>query len=380
MAWVIWLYNSLFRSCGQPNMTNDNLSSEESDFGMRFYAILTPFIIIIGIFGNTVSLIIFKKRALRKLSASLYLKAICISDTCVLLTYVLLDWLFKGLPVVSGGAKVSVVSINGLCQLFLFVSYTFRIISVWLIIVFTFERYVAICHPLQRRLICTRSFSFKLIGCVSILASILCLYKPIISSTSNVGTGTAVCSMNHDYRQINWYLDTFYGVCITALPFTIIFFFNTMILRKLVCRKSDMVETLAISRESRMRLEFTFILLSISTCFVCLNFPYFIVACRRFLQSSQSEGSDIDNITIKSAQTTEPDRNSLYFTRTIFYFNYAINFFLYCLTGKQYRKYMIQLFCCRKEEPTSSSAYRSGYTTHSYVFQSERNGNATTAV
>ena len=365
-------------------MTNDNLSTEESEFGIRFYAILTPFIIIIGIFGNTVSLIIFKKRALRKLSASLYLKAICISDTCVLLTYVLLDWLFKGLPFVSGGAKVSVVNINGLCQLFLFVSYTFRIISVWLIIVFTFERYVAICHPLQRRLICTRSFSFKLIGCVSVLAAILCLYKPIISSTSNVGTGTAVCSMNDDYRKINWILDSIYGVCITALPFTVISFFNTMILRKLVCRKSDMVETLAISRESRMRLEFTFILLSISTCFVCLNLPYFIVWCRRFhsmdsLQSSRSEGSDIDNISIKSVQT-EPDRNSLYFTRTIFYLNYAINFFLYCLTGKQYRKYMIQLFCCQKEEPARGSAYRSGYTTHSYVFQSEKNGNATTAV
>ena len=372
-------------------MTTDfgNFGSESGtkDIGWRLYAILTPFIIIIGIFGNTVSLIIFKKRGLRKLSASLYLKAICISDTCVLLTYVLFDWLFKGLPYWTGGTKINLVTINGLCQTFLFISYTFRIISVWLIIVFTFERYVAICHPLQRKLICTRSFSFKLIGCVSFLAAMLGLCKPIISRSTNIGNGNYTCSFSDEYKQINWILDSIYGVCITALPFVIISFFNTMILRKLVCRKSDMVETLAISRESKMRLEFTFILLSISTCFVCLNLPYFIVWCQRFqsvdsLQSSRASGSigsDVEYISISHA-SHEEDRSSLYFTKTIFYINYAINFFLYCLTGRNYRRHMVQLLCCQKAEPTRGSAYRSGYTTQSYVFQSERNGNVTTAV
>ena len=296
-----------------------------------------------------------------------------------------MDWLFKGLPYWTGGSKISVVNINGLCQTFLFISYTFRIISVWLIIVFTFERYVAICHPLQRRLICTRSFSFKLIGCVSVLSAMLGLPKPIISRSTHLGNGNYVCSSSDEYKQINWILDSIYGVCITALPFIIISFFNTMILRKLVCRKSDMIETLSISRESRMRLEFTFILLSISTCFICLNLPYFIVWCQRFqnvdsLQSSRSNGSDVGHISIKSV-TREADRSSLYLTKTIFYINYAINFFLYSLTGRQYRKYMIQLFRCQQEEPARGSAYRSGYTTQSYVFQSaERNGSATTAV
>ena len=365
-------------------MSNNN-DPFSADTGLRFYAYLTPFIIIIGIFGNTVSLIILRKRALRNLSASLYLKAICISDTGVLLTYVLLDWLHKGLSLWPGGAKVSLVNISGFCQSFLFLSYTFRIISVWLIIVFTFERYVAICHPLQRRLICTRSFSFKLIGCVSVLAAIVCLYKPIISRVRQTGNGSYVCSRSDEYKNINWILDSIYGVCITALPFIIISFFNTMILRKLVCRKADIVEARAISKESRMRLEFTFILLSISTCFICLNLPYFIVWCRRFqsihdIQSSAWNGSGKDYIILAKFIQTGLNRNQLFITRTIFYINYAVNFFLYCLTGRQYRKNMIQLFCCRAEEPARGSAYRSGYTSQSYVFQSERNGNESTAV
>ena len=295
-----------------------------------------------------------------------------------------MDWLFKGLSYWTGGSRISVVNINGLCQTFLFISYTLRIISVWLIIVFTFERYVAICHPLQRRLICTRSFSFKLIGSVSVLAAILGLCKPIFSRSTHLENGIYVCSSSDEYKHIYWILDSIYGVCITALPFVIILLFNTMILRKLVCRKSDKIETLSISRESRMRLEFTFILLSISTCFVCLNLPYFIMWCQRLknvysLQSSRSNGSDVEHIS--KSVTPESDRSSLYLTKTIFYINYAINFFLYSLTGRQYRKYMIQLFCCQQEEPARGLAYRSGYTTQSYVFQSaERNGSATTAV
>ena len=146
------------------------------DYGLDFYAYLTPIIIVVGLFGNSVSLCIFKRRTIRKLSASVYLSAICISDTCVLF-FILLDWLNKGLPRIGGsGARVPIVLRHGCCQAFLFFSYTFRIISVWLIIVFTFERYVSLTS-LYRVIV----FTFRII---SVWLIIVFTFERYVSLTS----------------------------------------------------------------------------------------------------------------------------------------------------------------------------------------------------
>ena len=338
-----------------------------------------------GILGNTISLLVFRRKSLRKLSASFYLRAICVSDTGVLLTYVLLDWLDKGLPVMQGGQKyVTLLDYNVPCKLFLYFSYTFRIVSVWLIIVFTFERYVAICHPLQRRLICTRSFSYKIISAVIILAAILCLYKPILSGARLIFVNTYACSGTEEARDINFILDSIYGFGITLLPFVIITLFNSMILVTLR-KRSDVTETRALSRESRMRREFTVILLAISTCFVCLNIPYFAVWTSRFQSiksttASSSSSSEEDYLNLARSSQGSTNREALFITRTVFYLNYAVNFVLYCITGKQYRQHMTRLLCCHHDDIGRGSNYRSGYTTHTYVPPDERNGHVSSAV
>ncbi len=356
--------------------------------GLLFFAYLTPFIIVVGILGNVASLFVFRHRALRRLSASLYLTAICMSDSFVLLTYVLWDWLNKGLPHWPGGHRLPLVNAPGLCEAFLFPSYVFRLVSVWLIVTFTVERYVAVCHPLQRRLICTRSFSVKLIGTVCCVAAVLCTYKPALNHAQTVN-GFYICSSRPGFEDANWVLDSIYGVSITALPFAIITLLNTLILRKLVCcRKSELLESRAFSTESRMRLEFTVILLTISFCFICLNIPYFAVWCKRFqtidgLRSGRPSDGAAGNVSslqdMLTSQQDSSNRDKFLVARTIFYLNYAVNFFLYCVTGKQYRKHVMQLFRCRGDNGGSRDARRSGYTMYSFV-QLDKNGHASTAL
>ncbi len=318
-----------------------------------------------------ISLFIFRKKALRRLSASFYLRAICISDICVLLTYVLLGWLNKGLPQWPGKHRIQIINHHGFCQAFLFLSYTFRIVSVWLIIVFTFERYVAICWPIKRRLICTKSFSKRMVGGVTLLAAFLCIYKPVISGV-HIIQGEMVCSKLLEYGQLSFILDSIYGVLITGLPFVIITLLNIMILRKLVCRHSPKLPIRTISNETKMRFEFTFILLSISTCFVCLNIPYFIMWCERFSTVNQTTKLSGLEAMINSV-VSRPQVDGLLLTRTIFFINYSCNVFLYCLTGKQYRKYMKELLCCRKEEKAPHSyGYQlvGSHTSQTYEYRS----------
>ncbi len=246
-------------------------------------------------------------------------------------------------------------------------------------IFFLSGRYIAICWPFHRRRICTRSFSYRLIGCVSLVASLFSVFKPITSRVSESGANRRVCARNPDELELSFLLDSVYGVLITALPFLIITLLNLLILKKLLCHQREQKDLRAVStKESRMRVEFTLILLSISSFFVLLNFPYFIVWCQRFTSHNEATSglgnqnggnSSVQQMAEKAHH--RPPRNALYFTQTIFYLNYAINFFLYCLTGKQYRKYMRKLLCCEGDnsmDRQSSTSCRSGFTSQSFVF------------
>ena len=94
-----------------------------------------------GLLGNALSLRVFAGAArMRRLSSSLYLSAISLSDCLVLLSYVLLDWLKNGLPLWPGRHSIRWIDTSGVCESFLFTSYTFRFVSIWLIVLFTIER------------------------------------------------------------------------------------------------------------------------------------------------------------------------------------------------------------------------------------------------
>ena len=243
-------------------------------------------------------------------------------------------------------------------------------------------RYIAICWPFHRRLICTKSFSHKLIGCVGLVALFLCLYKPVISRVSAGNENTTVCSSSPEYVGLNFILDSVYGVLITALPFVIITLLNLFILKTMVRHGSEQKYLKIVStKESKMRLEFTFLLLSISTCFVCLNLPYFFFWCQKFLTQNEAtspnggNSSSLEHLDLfMNAHRQSQLRDELWITRTIFYTNYSINFFLYYLTGKQYRKYVRQLLCCKGNDriDRTGSSFRSGYTSQSFVFNNSQ--------
>ena len=358
--------------CGDVNSTsyshhyNDSDVGDEDDqqYGVIFYAFITPIIICVGVLGNLISLRVFFSRNLRKLSATVYLVAISISDLMVLLIYVLLDWLRKGLPHFPTAHNLGwIINTPGICETFLYFSYLFRFVSVWLIVVFTVERYIAACRPLHRRVICTKSFGRRAITGVTLLGGLISLYKPIISgvhTTSDpslqatfnnndvaeadvLGYSRNVCSYNPEYETANFIMEVAYGLSITAVPFVVIAFFNALILKSLMLRESRIKQGKICLKRSSMRWEFTVMLLVVSTTFICLNLPYFVYWCQRnLLSTSRTQADDIKNVNT---------RDQFYVTLTIYYMNYCINFFLYCLTGTYYRKALKTVFCCYKEPP-----------------------------
>ena len=129
-------------------------------------------------------------------------------------------------------------------------------------------------------------------------------------------------------------------------------------------------------RGNMLRLEFTFILLAISSCFICLNVPYFIVWVRTvFLREDPISGSNntSDSIDVLSEHSVGASSTQLYLTRTVFYFNYCINFFLYCLTGRQYREQIRCLFYRRRWKSSKSSRRVNSFGTQHSIVQTQPN-------
>ena len=331
-----------------------------------FFTYFTPVIFVIGLIGNALSLVVFVSKNMRKLSASIYLAALSTSDLLALVFYVLPEWLKHGLASINGYQAVSFLQDHGTCQMLLYLQYIARFLSSWFVVFFTIERFIGVCFPLRRKDICDPKSASRIILGSIILACAGCVYKPILSGSYTGINGDPICTSDKDHQYLSFILDSIFGLTITFIPFVLITALNLLIIRRLVIRNKRHRKIRIVTEESIIRLEFTFILLAISICFVSLNLPYFGVWCKRYLLYKETYN-------VKSGTIRSHDNNSgsmdeiLHVTRTIFYINYCINFFLYSITGAYFRKELKHLFM-RKQRGNNyyhrCSAYYSRSNSH----------------
>lgn len=311
--------------------------------GAIFFAYFTPVIFVIGIIGNSISLAVFTSKNLRKLSASTYLAALSVADILSLIFYVLVEWLRRGIEHINPDLKITFLDKNGFCQVLLYMAYISRLMSAWIIVIFTIERFTGVCYPLK-------SFNRgarKILLTLLVISCLLVLYKPILSGEHTKRQKT-VCTANPEYKLLSFALDGAFAIAITLVPFVIITALNFMIVRKLFLRNRESRDLF--SDDSTIRLEFTLILLAISFFFVAFNLPFSVVWTRNFLYFSNFNRSQPDI-------NVEYWNGVLIITRTIFYLNYCINFFLYNITGKYFRTALTEMIVCKVSNRSRYGSY-----------------------
>jgi len=208
-------------------------------------------------------------------------------------------------------------------------------------------RYIAVCRPFRRRVVCTKTFARRAITLVVLIAAIASFHKPLLSGVydvrphaittehllagvnqelidfSNASHSVArdsndtswlpdaqdggeflhpflpdhadetvedfqVCRHNpaYDGTYMSFIMELIYGSSITAVPFVPIALFNMAILRALLTRDAvTRALSQSMNTEKRVRREFTVLVLVISASLVCLSLPYFVVWCIQFIQS-----------------------------------------------------------------------------------------------
>lgn len=174
-------------------------------FAMDLIAYYTPFITFSGTIGNVLSVLVFVRTKLKKLSSSYYLAALSISDTGYLICC-FTQWI--------NTFNINIYNRDGFCQVFTFLSSMCTALSAWLVVAFTVERFIAVRYPLKRQTMCTVRRAKSVLIVLVCLSIIHCLpLLKISEAMHNKQYNAMTCDIGPNTKVIFIYLFSVISVC-----------------------------------------------------------------------------------------------------------------------------------------------------------------------
>lgn len=305
---------------------------EFPEFEFWSNGILLNFVGFFGVLGNILSMIILSRPQMRS-SINYLLIGLARCDTILIITSMLLF----GIP--------AIYPYTGFLRYYYFrlypdiskVVYPLAMIvqtaSCYLTLTVTLERYVAVCHPLRARALCTYGRA-RLYVIVIILFSI-CYNVPRFFEVDqreypDVEFGIVFCIVATDLRAehlyINIYIHWLYLVFIYFIPFFGLFFFNAMIYQQV--RKANR-ERQRLSRTEKREIGLATMLFCVVIVFLSCN----IIALL---------------INIIEAFTGEIHDRLVKTSNLLVTINSSVNFIIYVTFGEKFKRIFLLLFCKRR--------------------------------
>lgn len=319
---------------------------------IRFVCI--PLIACVGLCGNTLSLLVFSARSMKRSSCSVFLAALAAADNVFLISLVIF-W-------VDGHIRTLLTS-DMACQTLVYMTYVSSFLSAWFIVGFTCERYIAICFPLRSHYLCSVFREKITVYVLTLLALVAYNFSFWTTQSSPVGG----CLHRHEYMQflnvVTW-MDTFLTM---VIPFVIIAFVNSLVLRavsKCTLKGSDKhsinvqvhrsistpelreravisptLGTLRLPGSTRVshQARVTRTLLFVSSTFLLLNLPAHVLR--------------LYNLIAVATSTVPVVSDKFYFlqelTATLYYTTFSCNFFIYTLFGRNFKHSLFLILRCK---------------------------------
>ncbi|ELU00477.1 hypothetical protein CAPTEDRAFT_91699 [Capitella teleta] len=285
------------------------------------------FIIVVGTFGNIVSLVVLRGRAFKGTNPAFLLSALAVADLGVLHTG-LLRIIVKNWTGYDFRLSSTVT-----CKIHYFLTYAFPHLSSWTVVLVTLERLVSLWRPFEVKVIC--SHQRVLLFWILISAFIIALNVHLLVTYSIVVTyyhynDTDVAEMQecvYTKRAANFYVNIWPWVdslVLSFIPIAIIIPSNLLIVSRVWISRRLRSSGLGAGPPAPVA-SVTGMLLVISTVFVLTTTP--LVLYYAFYTKF------LDN-TMESLVNTVLARCVC---NILFYANSAVNFILYCLSGSQFR-------------------------------------------
>ncbi|CAI2735075.1 unnamed protein product [Schistosoma spindalis] len=361
---------------------------------------IPPIIFILGSLGNILSFVILRHSSTGSVTTFVYLIARSIVDEMVLTIGLLRRWIDKIFDTKFENSS------NFMCKMIHFWGTSSSLLSVWLTVTLTAERALVVSFPLHVSRLISYTRVRNIIIILSILCAILSLHfcftvgitsncshklsksSSSLSSSSWLTTNRTIqmnltipfinhnkqmkcfeqCSILPKYSSLNWYWSSFDAILYSYLPFCLIFTFNIIILKsvyyaskqrkqlhihnytlkssknQLLLPTSPLIKTKSIIIQKNKQInnnnndsnikQLTIILLIISFSFLVTTFT--IVFIKILAQVLDLSGKNKFNIRIYLRLIDT-------IAELFMYINHAMNFYLFCATGKTFRKRLLLL-------------------------------------
>ena len=306
------------------SVLEDVVTSSENntgDFGFDMTVTLWrygwPPLCMTGLVGNTLVLLVLRRDGLVRTSANVYLSALAVGDSLVLMVASVAVY-----PSKAWGWWLD--DANRLACLVTWpVHYTLVNASTWFIVAFTVERCVVIRFPLLKLRLCTPRNAGLCCGSLLVLAfvkniDLFFVYDLVIGTD----LGDAICTVPLRYQDyVNKYRTMINFVMSSVIPTGVVLVCNWAIIRTL---RRDLMETAV--RDTIVR----------HTTVMCLAVSFAFILC--------VVPAHVFQVNIPNwPMTLNNQYDAMWCLLLLRYANHAINLFLYSLTGAHFRCELVDL-------------------------------------
>ncbi|XP_061194731.1 FMRFamide receptor-like [Saccostrea echinata] len=282
-------------------------------------SIVALIFVIIGIAGNVLSLIIWSKKTMRS-STGTYLIFQAIADVFVLLFFVLCDSLGQIHPVILGDKTYG--------EFFAYFGYPFFflsvIVSIWMLVGVTVDRYLQVCWSHRSQEFCSQRRVYIGAGSIFLLCFIINIphfktFQPLDPPKEGRAFTFTEYGGGEGSKHYEFWVHCMFLV---LAPWVAVFTFNILILRKVF--ESNKKTKLGKEKTRRAEAQLTRLLLTVTFTFLFLIIFQCLTQCVYMLKPESVNYRMVDE--------------AFSIAKLGIVINSSINFFLYCLSGRKFRK------------------------------------------
>ena len=342
-TWLSDGVNSTLKPVTNGSITDGITSEEDSrededawyNFDVQGKTYMTCILIIVslGLVGNTMSFILMMDRKLSSFAGSVYIKWLAVSDSVLLIMVSTEDTL----DTYGYLEYFSSYNVN-LCKAWHFIKSMTFILSPWLVVALTLDRFLCVLFPLSRHVLSTRSKAMILCATLTLVTVALNIYPVnLIQFDDDIK-----CEMP-PLPALRYYQIFLNLVLKSTLPCVSVLVLNIITvsrIRRISSRRQQVTQ--------KMEDKITVPLLLVSAFAFITLLPRTVTEVVEFIL----EMSETDYIALRLANNTWPIFNVIYLL------NFALNFYILIASWPEYRMIMKQKFvrCKANKKPSSRPA------------------------
>ena len=316
--------------------------------GLIYYVI--PIIVILGTFGNVMTIVIMRKTATGDSVTNVFFTALAVTDLISLYGTAFPFWMNDTFHL-----NFSTVS-SAACKTYTWVATGSGTIGAWILVLLTIHRATAVVWPHRVNVLCTRGKAWLAIGVITVFLA--ALYSHYIYGydllLGNNSTGPECYYVSAEYLHFVDSVFTYIELLIfCVVPFSCLALSNSVLVWKLTVSVREARQRLTpgnteqFETRNKAANSVTLTVIIVSLTFIILTLPnglYLIVFFPLF-----------------DFETMRGYAKAFLYNTIIFlmlFCNMAVNFYLYCLSGRRFRQEFYNIICGRREASVNSSSQK----------------------